>query len=161
MVDHFKSEEMPQNINARFLLKASKKYIIHQIVKYHEWCKQQHIRMKNWHYMLRITAIISGLLVTALGALKLQGMEIPTIILGLLISIVTTLESQLQFREKWRVYNSISITLESEGTAFMARSGEYYGLTDEDAFQKFVNKVESCKKQSHENLLDLSTKNKE
>lgn len=148
---------VPLNPNAEYLSMTPETYIKERLIPHQVWYNNKYIRKKNWHHVLRVTVIIGGLLVAWLGTSALAGKDIVISVLGLLVSVAGSMESIFQFRENWKVYNSIALNMDHEKTRFQTRSGEYAGLTDADAFRLLVEKIESYNNQSSKDLVNLLT----
>lgn len=65
-------------------------------------------------------------------------------IIGLLVVIVVSLESVFHYREQWKNYRSTEQLLGHEKFLFRSRVGRYKGLSDQDAFRLFVERVEEA-----------------
>ena len=165
MAGHPEPEEihpLPGEIdpNASSLSMQPEDYIRNRLLVRQRWYYRKYIRMKNWHYTFQAIAVIGGLIVAWLGTVKLPGKDLTISILGLLVSISVAAESLFRFRENWKVWNSISLNLDHERTTFMTRTGEYVNLGEEEAFRKFVAKVEAYQVQSNRDLVERLTQSK-
>jgi len=143
--------------NAQYLRMTPESYVKDRLIPHQHWYNRRYIRRKNWHYTLRVTTIVGGLLVAWLGTASILGKDTVISILGLVISVAAALESIFQFRETWKVYNSIALNMDNERTKFQYRSGDYKGLSDQDAFNLLVERVESFNSQSSKDLVGVLT----
>ncbi len=106
---------------------------------------------------LRWAGVLPTGAVAWLGTASILGKDTVISILGLVISVAAALESIFQFRETWKVYNSIALNMDNERTKFQYRSGDYKGLSDQDAFNLLVERVESFNSQSSKDLVGVLT----
>jgi len=99
---------------------------------------------KNRYYVISATSIILSAAVPVLINIKISEIFqtlLPTI-LSLMVTILVSLEKLFQFREHWKNYDLAEESLRREKFLFQARTGEYKGLNDQDAFALFVNHFE-------------------
>ncbi len=110
---------------------------------------------KGWfsHNYSQIAVIIFSLLIPVIEKSKLNvdifQWDLSIIsILGLVVAVLTTLNRQLGFEEKWRHYRMTAETMRNEGDDFFALTGNYEKYTShKEAFKIFASTVTSFKRQ--------------
>ena len=111
-----------------------------------QWMSNKARKVKKWHYALRLTAIIGGLLVPALVNVELGDMHKFVItVVSLLVAISTAVEEFCRYGEQWQHYRQNSEALRTEGWQFVQLVGNYANEQypkHEDAYPKFASRVE-------------------
>ncbi len=109
-----------------------------------QWMSGKARKVKKWHYLLRLTAVIGGLLVPALVNIG----DMPKLVItavSLLVAISTAVEEFFRYGEQWQHYRQNSEALRTEGWQFVQLVGNYsyeHFPTHEAAYQKFASRVE-------------------
>ena len=62
--------------------------------------------------------------------------------ISLLVVVGVSLESVFHYREQWKNYRSTEQLLGHEKFLYQSRVGRYRGLSEEDAFRLFVERIE-------------------
>src|SRR5215471_18296509 len=124
-------------------------YIAERVKQYQAWYDRKAVATKSRYLQMRAFSVIGGGLVpvlvnvpaqfTILGVSIIQAL---VTIISLLVVIVVSLESVFHYREQWKNYRSTEQLLGHESFLFRSRVGRYKGLSDEDAFRLFVERVE-------------------
>jgi len=124
-------------------------YIAERVKQYQAWYDRKAVATKSRYLQMRAFSVIGGGLVpvlvnvpaqfTILGVSIIQAL---VTIISLLVVIVVSLESVFHYREQWKNYRSTEQLLGHESFPFRSRVGRYKGLSDEDAFRLFVERVE-------------------
>jgi hypothetical protein len=117
------------------------------------WMEGRANKARTWYYILRLTAIIGGVMVPALVSLNLSGQTGVQVgwlvfVISLLVAISTAVESFFSYGERWRHYRQTVETLKSEGWQFFQLAGSYrryntYGA----AYPRFATRVEEINQQ--------------
>lgn len=112
------------------------------------WTEAKAVSTQFRYYLLRITAIVGGVIVPALIGLNFstaydQYVRAAAFILGLLVAISIAVEEFFHLGERWRHYRSTVEVLKSEGWKFFQLSGRYgdYAVHG-DAYREFADQVE-------------------
>ncbi len=109
-----------------------------------QWMSGKSRKVKKLHYLLRLTAVIGGLLVPALINIG----EMPKLLItavSLLVAISTAVEEFCRYGEQWQHYRQNSEALRTEGWQFVQLVGNYSDEqfpTHEAAYAKFASRVE-------------------
>jgi len=127
-------------------------YIETRIKQYQGWYNKRAVQYKNRHLYMRAFTVIGGGVVPVLinvetGINSFAGYPIvkPVVTLvSLLVVVMVSLESVFHYREQWRNYRSTEQALSHELFQFQTKVGPYKGLTDDDAFQAFVERSENA-----------------
>ena len=105
--------------------------------------------VRNWHYSLRLTAIVGGVIIPALVSLSVVG-QIATAIkwgtfgLSLLVAISVAVEEFFHYGERWRHYRRTVECLKIEGWQFFQLSGPYQSHhSHANGYPIFAGRVES------------------
>ena len=117
------------------------------------WMEGRTARASFWHSILRVTALVGGILIPVLAGLSIEGSlaNIPhysIVVLGLVVAISTGLEELFQFGERWRHYRQTVETLKIEGWRFFQLSDPYRRYGDHaQAYPLFADRVEDVLRQ--------------
>ena len=102
---------------------------------------------RNRYYVLRLTAIILGLIIPVLVSLNVtaeanSAVRLVTIFLSLLVATSAAIEEFFQYGERWRHYRGTAEALKNEGWRFFSRSDPYSQYdTHQSAYPLFVSRV--------------------
>lgn len=111
-----------------------------------QWMSGKARKVKKWHYLLRLTAVIGGLLVPALVNMNIGDMhKLVITAVSLLVAISTAVEEFCRYGEQWQHYRQNSEALRTEGWQFVQLVGNYsdeHFPTHEAAYAKFASRVE-------------------
>ncbi|MBE0618497.1 MAG: DUF4231 domain-containing protein [Proteobacteria bacterium] len=112
------------------------------------WMGGKASQCQLWHYALRVTAILGGVVVPALVGLQPANGQVPalrwaTFGLSLVVAASVALEGFFRFGERWRHYRRSVESLQAEGWQFFQRCGPYAPLASHAAaFPEFARRVE-------------------
>lgn len=136
-------------------------YIAERVEQYQAWYDKKAVTTKNRYLHMRAFSVVGGGLVPVLVNIpaQLTFLGVPFIkslvtIISLLVVIVVSLETVFHYREQWKNYRSTEQLLGHEKFLFRSRVSRYNGLSDEDAFRLFVERVEESI--AAENAITLS-----
>jgi hypothetical protein len=126
------------------------------------WMEGKAADAEKWYYVLRLVAIVGGVIVPALVSLNLESLRWLTILVSLLVAISVAVEEFFHFGERWRHYRRTVELLKIEGWQFFQLSGPYksYGK-HADAYQVFAERVEDTIKHEVDVYITEVTKEKE
>ena len=115
------------------------------------WMDSRANRAKIWYYILRLGAIIGGVIVPALVTVKMDSASASELIgwltfaLSLLVALCVAVDGFFHFGERWRHYRRMSELLRIEGWQFLQLSGPYRPAGSHTAaFPHFAERVEAC-----------------
>lgn len=124
-------------------------YISGRVEQYQTWYDGKAVSMKSRYLRMRAFSVVGGGLVpvlinvpsqyTILGASVIQ---VIVTVISLLVVVGVSLESVFHYREQWKNYRSTEQLIGHEKFLFRSRVGRYRGLSDEDAFRLFVERIE-------------------
>lgn len=123
------------------------------------WMEAKAARARRWHYLLRLVAVVGGVVTPALVGLQLDDdgqrlLGVAAIALSVLVAAAVGIEGLLQLGDKWRHYRGTVEALKGEGWLFFQRSGPYRSHpTHADAYQAFAERVEGIIQPSIEGYL--------
>lgn len=113
------------------------------------WMEKKANGTRTWHYILRLAAIIGGVIVPALIGLNptdkdaFNGLRMLTFVISLLVAICVAVEEFFHFGERWRHYRRTVELLKVNGWQFFQFSGPYQQFPDhKSAYPVFAGKVE-------------------
>lgn len=136
-------------------------YITNRVEQYQAWYDKKSIEAKSRYLRMRAFSVVGGGLVPVLVNIPWKGdvAGIPIIqalvtVISLLVVIAVSLESVFHYREQWKNYRSTEQLLGHEKFLFRTRVAQYADLTDEQAFRRFVERVEEAI--SAENMATLN-----
>lgn len=113
-------------------------------------------RHRWFYYISSLISIVCAALVPVL--IKSEGYDLYAIILSLIVTILVTVEKLFHFRQHWRNYDSIESYLRREQLLYQRRASIYKGMSDEDAAELFVNRVEDGIKHERDETIEMRTK---
>jgi hypothetical protein len=107
-------------------------------------------RHQRFHYLLRITIIVGGVIVPALVGLHVNNdkswapaVQWLAFIVGLIVAIAAALEGFFRWGDRWRHFRLRHEQLFAEGWAFLELAGAYRRFdSHREAFRSFVTRVE-------------------
>jgi len=115
------------------------------------WMDGRANQARLWHYILRLTAIIGGVIVPALVSVKMNNTAAPdligwlTFVLSLLVALSVAVEGFFHFGDRWKHYRRVSELIKIEGWQFLQLSGPYVqSSTHSAAYPLFAERVEEC-----------------
>lgn len=101
------------------------------------------------YYILRLTAIIGGVIIPALVSLKISDGIAPTLIycltfgISLMVAVSLAVEEFFHYGERWRHYRRTVETLKIEAWQFFQLSGPYVSYNEYSAaYPSFASRVE-------------------
>jgi hypothetical protein len=119
------------------------------------WMEKKASHCQRWHYILRLIAIIGGVIVPALVGLNLTGNQVATSSiqwttfgLSMIVAISVATEEFFHFGERWRHYRSTAERLKIEGWQFFQLAGPYQNFKEhKEAYSSFATRTESIHQQ--------------
>ena len=125
-------------------------YLSQRVDQYQGWYDRKAVSMKSRYLRMRAFSVVGGGLVPVLiniPSVTVHGLPVIQVfvtIISLLVVIVVSLESVFHYREQWKNYRSTEQLLGHERFLFGSRVGRYHGLSDDDAFRVFVERIEEA-----------------
>jgi hypothetical protein len=113
------------------------------------WMEGRADAARGRYYVLRLSAIIGGVIIPALVGLDVSGRSDSVFrwiafVLGLIVAIAVAVEEFFRYGERWRHYRRTVEVLKAEGWQFFQLSGPYAGLQDHArAYPMFAERVEA------------------
>lgn len=130
---------------------SSESYINERVGQYKAWYDKKAVVMKSRYLRMRAFSVIGGSIVPVLANVSFSyvifGIPLVQVMLttiSLLVVIAVSLESVFHYREQWKNYRSTEQLLGHEEFLYRSRVGRYAELTDDRAFQLFVERVEEA-----------------
>lgn len=116
------------------------------------WTEQQAARQQRRYYVLRVIAILGGVLIPALVSLDVGGNAAEAVRwsafgIGLVVAAAVALEGFFRFGERWRHYRRSAELLKIEGWQFLQGAGAYQGQDHASAFPVFAARTEAILQQ--------------
>ena len=107
------------------------------------WMEGRAAKAQRRYYILRLTAIVGGVIVPALVGLdRFQGL---TVVISLIVAVSVAVEEFFHFGERWRHYRRTAEALKMEGWQFFQLSGGYQNFaTHAGGYPEFAARVEDC-----------------
>ena len=90
------------------------------------WMDNRAKQAQTWHYVLRLTAIIGGVIVPALVSVKMNNTAAPdligwlTFVLSLLVALSVAVEGFFHFGDRWKHYRRVSELIKNRRLAIPA-----------------------------------------
>jgi hypothetical protein len=116
-------------------------------ISYVDWLESAAIRSRRGHYVMRLTAIVGGVVVTSMSSAEVLGdpggaVKWILLVTSLAVGVALAVDGFLNLGERWRHYRRASEGLKSQGWRFIQRTDEYARLDDDAAVRRFATKVE-------------------
>jgi hypothetical protein len=123
------------------------------------WMEKKAGQYQRRYYILRLIAIIGGVIVPALVGLNLTGNQFAatsiqgtTFGLSMVVALSVATEEFFHFGERWRHYRSTAERLKIEGWQFFQLAGPYQDFKDrkeahKEAYSLFATRTESIHQQ--------------
>ncbi len=106
-----------------------------------DWFDRKSAYHQRWYRWLKVVSIGSAALVPL--ASSFDGYAMLAGLLGVVVVIAEGLQHIHQHHENWMRYRATCENLQREKYLYLARSAEYAGLSDDDAFRGLAAQVES------------------
>lgn len=98
-------------------------------------------RKRAAHYCFRVPTIIGAATVPVLAGLSVS--RYTTAIVGLVVAVLTGLDSFFQLETRWQQQRRSALQLQFEGWQFVELSGDYAQFdTHADAYKRFLKRLE-------------------
>lgn len=112
------------------------------------WAEERAAKEQQRYYVLRVMAILGGVLIPALVSLDVGGNAAEWVrwlafAVGLVVAAAVALEGFFRFGERWRHYRRTAELLKIEGWQFFQSSGAYQGTAHAAAFPAFAARTEA------------------
>ena len=123
----------------------SEEYINERVHKQQKYFSKKAGRLKKQYLLWSCIKLISALCITILSSFLGEPQWIGVVI-GILSAFVAFIEGVLilfKFNESWLLNRSTSEYLKAEEFLFKTHTGDYESLTDSEAFNLFVPKIEA------------------
>ncbi len=128
------------------------------------WADKKADQCRRMHYRLRLTTIISGVLLPALVGINLpvpnENIYFPDwfgyvpFFLSQVIAVTAALDEFHRYGDRWRDYRKMAEDLKAEGWEYIQLSWPYYNLGDHiDGYATFASRVESIIKNDVQNYI--------
>ncbi|HEX2027885.1 MAG TPA: DUF4231 domain-containing protein [Nitriliruptorales bacterium] len=133
------------------------------------WMEGRADSARNRYYLLRLTAVVGGVVIPALVSLNVgSGLAAPvvrgaTFGLSLLVAIALAVEEFMRFGDRWRHYRRTVELIKAEGWQFLQLSGSYRSYpSHRAAYASFATRVEALIQPSIEvYVTEVAAENKE
>lgn len=128
------------------------------------WADKKADQCRRMHYRLRLTTIISGVVLPALVGINMQLSKdnvffrdwFPYVpfFLSQVIAVSAALDEFHRYGDRWRDYRKMAEDLKTEGWQYVQLSGSYDNLPDHiDGYANFASRVESIIKNDVQNYI--------
>lgn len=125
-----------------------KAMLVERYLQYARWLDRAAKRAQNSHYVLRVAALIGGVLLPAIAGIdiseKQPALRWTTLVLGAIVGLSVALDGFLNLRERWLHFREATETVQSKLWQFASLSGERFAgkPTHEQAFPVLVIEFE-------------------
>lgn len=133
------------------------------------WMEKKADECRKWHYRLRLTTIVGGVILPALVGLNFAGRNetlrawFPYLTFGLsqIIAVSAAVEEFCRYGDKWRQYRQTVENLKTEGWQYLQSSGPYEGHSNHaKGYSQFAARVESIIKDDVQSYISELMKQK-
>jgi hypothetical protein len=105
------------------------------------------------YYSFRVPIIVGAATVPVLASLQVP--HLFTAMVGLVVAVLTGLDSFLHYGVRWQHQRRAATALTFEGWAFLELTGVYSGLEKDKAYRLFLKRIEELNERLEMNYLDL------
>jgi hypothetical protein len=148
-------EDIGQLINTLQVTELNKHSLSSRWLDQVLWMEKNATHCQRWYYILRLIAIIGGVIVPALIGLNLANNQFAAGIiqwiafsLGIVVAMSVATEEFFHFGERWRHYRSTAERLKIQGWQFFQLAGPYQSFKNHaEAFSSFATRTESILQQ--------------
>lgn len=146
-------QEFGELIDSLELAELQKRFLRSRWLDQVIWMEGKSNKARNRYYVLRLTAIIGGVIVPALVSLNVQGQAAAwarwgVFVISLMVAIAVAVEEFFSYGDRWRHYRRTVESLKTEGWRFFQLTGPYEGdKTHARAFSDFASIVEEINQQ--------------
>jgi hypothetical protein len=146
-------QEFGELINSLELTDLQKRFVRSRWLDQVLWMEGKATHARNWYYVLRLTAIIGGIIVPALVSLNVQDQGATwarwgVFVISLLVAIAVAVAEFFRYGDRWRHYRRTVETLKAEGWRFFQLAKPYDSdKTHAAAFNRFAAVVEEINQQ--------------
>lgn len=134
------------------------------------WMEKKADECRRWHYRLRLTTIIGGVILPALVGINFQMQQNPTFrqwfpymtfTLSQVIAVSAAVEEFCRFGDRWRQYRQTVENLKTEGWQYLQSSGLYEKHKNhQEGYAQFATRVESIIKDDVQSYITELVKQK-
>lgn len=128
------------------------------------WMEKKAAECRDWHYRLRLTAIVLGVIVPILVGLDIGNentnkvRQYVAIALSSLVAVSAAVEEFFHYGERWNNYRRTVESLKTQGWQFSQLSGPYVSYKSHaEAFSIFADQVEQLIQKDVENYVTQIT----
>jgi hypothetical protein len=131
------------------------------------WMEARASRARNSYYILRLTAIVGGVIIPTLVSLSLEGQPAiwlrgAVFAISLAVAISGAVEGFFRYGDRWRHYRQTAETLKSEGWEFFQLSSHYSRYQNlAEAYPRFAGWVEDVIRHDVEAYISQVVREKE
>jgi hypothetical protein len=143
-------QELGDLIDELDLGERQKRYLRSRWLDQIVWLEKKAGQSQRLHYMLRVVAIVGGVVVPALVSLNVREGDVASAIawttfaVSLVVAIAVAVEGFFRYGERWRHYRRTVELMKSQGWQFYELAGVYADFrTPSSAFRTFATTVEA------------------
>src|SRR5919202_1202233 len=162
--EQYLREELASLVEQLKLPNLSKQSLKQRWIDQVVWADKKADQCRRMHYRLRLTTIISGVVLPALVGINMQLSKdneyfrdwfpyVPFFV-SQVIAVSAALDEFHRYGDRWRDYRKMAEDLKAEGWQYVQLSGSYDNLTDHiDGYANFASRVESIIKNDVQNYI--------
>jgi len=141
---------------------TTEEYIDERFNPMRAWYDKKAASTKNLYLRMRAASVVGGAIVPVLINVKISSfadifVDLLTTAISLIVVIFVSLESVFHYREQWKNYRSTEQLLANEYFKFVSGENPYKNLDKNDAFLKFVSRVEGAMERENASTLNVMT----
>jgi hypothetical protein len=122
----------------------------HQIL----WYDTKSVFNKKMYYLFKTVEIVAATSIPLVSDFIFMDVKVVSV-LGVLVAIIASLLGIYKFHENWINYRTTAETLKHNKHLFLTKTGPY---SDNDAFEKLVESIESLISKENSNWLSMFNK---
>jgi hypothetical protein len=123
-----------------------------------KWYSNNSSLNKKWFMAFKVIQIVLAAFIPVVALIEIPNAKFISAISGALIVILEAIQQLFQFSSLWVEYRSTTENLKHEKYLFLALSGPYRNLTQEDALFTLAARVEEHVSKEHAKWIDTSKK---
>lgn len=125
---------------------------LRMINSFHRRAKRTKIAFQAFSITIGLGSLLIPVFVNLPG-ITIVTIQWGTTVVGLIVAGLISIEKVLNLREKWVIYNSMSLFIDKEYHFYIHKIRDYKRLEDEDAFNLYVDNIETELTRQHFELL--------
>jgi hypothetical protein len=147
-------------MNTEFEIPAevSKHPAWYRLQNQHKWYSKESAKNKKYYHFIKLCQIMLAGLIPFITLINYSGMKYIIALFGAIIAALEGIQHLFQFHTLWFEYRSTTEQLKHEKYLFLAMSGPYRDLNEEEGLRLLAERIEEHISKEHAKWIDTSKK---